>query len=565
MKELRPGGTRLRLHGDKDRAQGLRVFAMRKLQGFLATCNEDQEVCGPWKVEFSDGSWIKLSQLYDQPVIDIFVPEIIKAEREVPVSVPEKRPEIGDQLPEIVHDMKLMPAFKVVNEEDKFIGLLVCKKGKFGPPYFWLPLREDQEDDIPGFSMSGVPGAHPEKFYSCAEVPKKGEKLVEYIQDHHGYDFSHEWTSDVELFDEEYCTEKHVGVSKRSAKRLTTRKTDVSLRISEDNIIYWEGLRIEHSTIDWIVVGATATLNAGYGLPIPPYINELDEEQQERLSKIMQFAARSLWAEGGAPNISPIAVTAGGHWYSSRSEVSNLDPMFGFEWDDEKEEWVHSAGFFPWDVSYLQEWNNQGVDLRHNSSILTPEQEPENKRGSVVFQWNRMWGKRTHSTPDECKYAPAYCPYGANPLDIGLPDGAGTETTSGGEYGAKLNAFETEYSLFEYGPTEQAEKDIWRSWIEAYLGYITLLSLYQDIWGGANKIAIEFTYYSLFGPESGQINDQGHLVEDIAFRVPDPDDYKHSLGVTVKTLDGEETEAYCEGEFVLIISTIDELTVTQMV
>ena len=76
MKELRPGGTRLRLHGDKDKAQGLRVFAMRKLQGFLATCNEDQEVCGPWKVEFSDGSWVKLSQLYDQPVIDIYVPEL---------------------------------------------------------------------------------------------------------------------------------------------------------------------------------------------------------------------------------------------------------------------------------------------------------------------------------------------------------------------------------------------------------------------------------------------------------------------------------------------------------
>ena len=82
MKKLRPENTRLRLHGNNNEAQKLRTFAMRKLQGFLSTCNEDQEVCGPWKVEFSDGSWIKLSQLFDQPVIDIYVPEV-KVDKEV--------------------------------------------------------------------------------------------------------------------------------------------------------------------------------------------------------------------------------------------------------------------------------------------------------------------------------------------------------------------------------------------------------------------------------------------------------------------------------------------------
>ena len=82
MKKLRPGNTRLRLHGNNNEAQKLRTFAMRKLQGFLSTCDESMQICGPWKVEFSDGSWVKLSQLYDQPVIDIFVPILAEPGRE---------------------------------------------------------------------------------------------------------------------------------------------------------------------------------------------------------------------------------------------------------------------------------------------------------------------------------------------------------------------------------------------------------------------------------------------------------------------------------------------------
>ena len=119
MKELRPGGTRLRLHGDKDKAQGLRVFAMRKLQGFLATCNEDQEVCGPWKVEFSDGSWVKLSQLYDQPVIDIFVP--FKGIPEMPekgLKRPLRSELVIDKLKEEIEIPMFVPGFLVTKSRN---------------------------------------------------------------------------------------------------------------------------------------------------------------------------------------------------------------------------------------------------------------------------------------------------------------------------------------------------------------------------------------------------------------------------------------------------------------
>ena len=133
MKELRPGGTRLRLHGDKDKAQGLRVFAMRKLQGFLATCNEDQEVCGPWKVEFSDGSWVKLSQLYDQPVIDIYVPEVgVPPPEEVPGRDREKIPKRDvykseDVLTRIVPGFCLVePKEDEVNPEHDECDVYVC-------------------------------------------------------------------------------------------------------------------------------------------------------------------------------------------------------------------------------------------------------------------------------------------------------------------------------------------------------------------------------------------------------------------------------------------------------
>jgi hypothetical protein len=75
MKKLGKWDYRVvRFHGNKAEAEKMQMQAMRALGGFLLTCQEHMEICGPWEMKFDDGTIFNLRQNYDIPIIDIFVP-----------------------------------------------------------------------------------------------------------------------------------------------------------------------------------------------------------------------------------------------------------------------------------------------------------------------------------------------------------------------------------------------------------------------------------------------------------------------------------------------------------
>ena len=420
------------------------------------------------------------------------------------------------------------PAFKVIDSEYNPLGLLICVSGRFGPPYHFVPYP-DESGEI-GFEMADE---------QATEIQGFDNSSTNYLM-------SHEFTGSVSVFDDTHCSSVHTGISKRTAKRTGSSSADRKATMHPSGIIVWTGgLEAEHE-VNWTIVGATATLNAGYGLPVEGFINTLTEAQEERLLRLTGFTARSLWGEGGAPNIAAIVSSGGGYWYSSRSEVSNLDPAYDFEEDGG--EYAHSTGFFPWDVSYLSTWDNKTVHRFFGAWLSANVND-----GVYLLQTSRKWGQKSYSTPDECKLAAAYCPYGANPLDVGLANNAGTTSTEFGTTSAELSVFGTKYQFLNYSQSQSVVRSLEsnNTRIKLYTDNRALVSAGVDLWQGQNIRTRSYEYFSFFDDDHRPIDADGNIEPDIKFETGSSDTWLHSLGVQVMTESGL-VDAYCEGEVVYV-------------